>query len=446
MSAFIPIFLWIGLGCSALLLVYWLAALWRTLRTRQQIPNLRAGLALAQSPLPLPRPLVHIIVPAHNEAACIAPLIASIRAIDTTHADWTLTLALDRCTDNTEAVASRAIGEDARCTILMIDRCPEDWAGKVHAVHQALAQSAGPQSSGYNSRYNFGHNAGPRPFPDWLLFVDADTTFDPACLTAAISLAQHRHLDLLTLLSTLTHDRWFERITQPAAGLELVRQFPLLRVNRPLNHPGGRRAFANGQFMLFRARIYETLAQRANAPTAHAAVKDHLLEDLALARATHDAGGTIGLFLADGLFRCRMYDSPRALRDGWMRIFIEAAKRKPTRLRQAAAIAATFGVWLPAIALATAVLAAQVHIAGTQFTLGHAAIAGGLALAALAAMLFVLALAYAMGRTPLWAILFYPFGAWQTARILRRGARTLERRTPIRWAGRDYILEPRPPH
>lgn len=428
----IAILLWIGLGCSTFLLIYWLAALWRTVRTTQAIPTLRAGLEhIHHIPPSEPRPRVQIIVPAHNEAACIAALIASIRALDTSHAEWTLTLALDRCTDNTETISRQAIDGDARCTIVTLADCPHDWAGKVHAVHTALAhKTSGHDTSGYNAR--------PGRFPDWLLFVDADTTFDPACLSAAISLAEHRKLDLLTLLSTLTHDQWFERIAQPAAGLELVRQFPLMRVNRRADHPGGRRAFANGQFMLFRQPFYNTLAQRANAPTAHAAVKDHLLEDLALARATHDAGGTIGLFLADGLFRCRMYDSPRAFADGWMRIFIEAAKRKPARLRQSAAVVASFGVWLPGIALATAILGlvARHHHP-------HASIAAGIALASITVMLLVLWLAYRLAHTPASSIMLYPLGAWHVAAILRRAARTLAQRHPIRWAGRDYVLDAR---
>jgi hypothetical protein len=108
---------------------------------------------------------------------------------------------------------------------------------------------------------------------------------------------------------------------QTAAALELMRQFPLTRVNGI----DARRAFANGQFMLFRRDAYDAIG-------GHEAVKEALLEDLALARNIDAGGRTMGLFFADGLFHCRMYADWMQFRRGWKRIYTEAASRKASRL------------------------------------------------------------------------------------------------------------------
>jgi hypothetical protein len=51
-------------------------------------------------------------------------------------------LALDRCTDDTAALARVEIGDDARFELVEVDFCPPDWAGKVHAVHAGVTRSA----------------------------------------------------------------------------------------------------------------------------------------------------------------------------------------------------------------------------------------------------------------------------------------------------------------
>ena len=192
-------------------------------------------------------------VPAHNESRVIAGLIRSLRT--ETYPQLRVVLALDRCTDDTASLARAGIAGDARFEIVEIDLCPADWAGKVHAVHSGVTRSRGAQNAEY------------------LLFVDADTVFEPGCIAASLALMRQSKLDLLSLLSTLTHDTWFERFVQTAAAFELMRQYPLTRANGLRD----RRAFANGQFMLFTRNAYDAVG-------GHAAVNRALLEDLALAR------------------------------------------------------------------------------------------------------------------------------------------------------------------
>ncbi len=153
-------------------------------------------------------------------------------------------LALDRCTDDTASLARAAVADDERFEFVEIDACPADWAGKVHAIHAGVTRSRGAADA------------------DYLLFADADTEFAPGCIAASLALMRDRDLDLLSLLSTLTHRTWFERVVQPAATMELMRQFPLTLANARKD----RRPFANGQFLLFTRNAYEEIG-------GHAAVK-----------------------------------------------------------------------------------------------------------------------------------------------------------------------------
>jgi chlorobactene glucosyltransferase len=390
------------------LLVYWSVALFRLVRTHIQVPTLRHGLSLAG-----PRthwPALTLVIPAHNEEVSVEALVRSLRAQD--YPGLSVLLCLDRCTDQTAAIARRAAGDDQRIRVLEIAECPPDWAGKVNAIWQGVRSA-------------------PARGVDLLAFADADTVFEPGALRAAVALLDARRADLLSVLSTLTSRAWFERIVQPIACMEVIRQYPLLRANKP---PGTRRRpFANGQFMLFRRAAYEAVG-------GHAAVKDELLEDLALARAMGQADLPTALVVGDGLLHCRMYESWPAFRAGWKRIYIECAKRKVRRLTQAAWIVRVFYAALPVVAAANLAisLAMQGSDCGPQWRPGL-----NLSTAALAAWGLTLLGALRISRAPLWTAPASIAGAWLTAEILAEAARDLSRGVPTVWGGREYVRTPR---
>ncbi len=394
---------YLGTGLSLALLVYWSFGLGRIWITSRRVPTARAGVAMAAaSP---PTELVCVIVPAHNEAHAISGVIASLRLQD--HSAMRVVLALDRCTDATASIANEAIGGDARFQIVQIDRCPEGWAGKVHAVWSGVNLSSAAAEAEY------------------LLFIDADTELDPRCVSATTAMMRDGSLDMLSLLSTLTYERWFEALAQPAASLELLRQYPLMRANRD----EGRRPFANGQFMMFRAEAYREIE-------THESVKDELLEDLALARRIAQASMRAGVFIADGMMQCRMYESWSAFRKGWKRIYTEAAKRRSAKLRRAAFRVLFPGTILPGFAVLSVVAGIMMAFVHGDRILGL--IAAGIGVASIAVFLAALALAYRAGSVPWWAIPTYPVGAWLTSRILAEAARDLDRGRPTEWGGMKY--------
>ena len=306
--------------------------------------------------------------------------------------------------------------------ILINDQCPEDWAGKTHALWRAATESPAAQSA------------------DRLLFIDADTTLDPRCIGACVALQTDRSLGLLSLMSTLTASHPFERTVQPAAAFELVRQFPPDYVNDPAK----RRSFANGQFMLFTREAYEQLG-------THERVKDALLEDLAFAkllsrsrfhpstdRAPADASTEVvgGCFFADNMFTCSMYDSVPAFRKGWKRIYQEAADRDPKRLRSSAHRLRLTAVLMPTAALLCILAAPIASIFLADNALATTLLAIGIF--SLAATALALREVYRAQHLPTLSIISYPIGGWITASILTEAAQDLEQNKPTEWGGKAY--------
>jgi chlorobactene glucosyltransferase len=377
-------------------------------RSIRAVPTLRLGLTLAAAEPPSGR--VCVIVPAYNEARVIAGLVRSLCA--ETYPHLRVVLALDRCTDDTAVLARAAIAGDPRFEIVEIDACPPEWAGKVHAVHSGVTRAQGGVDA------------------DYLLFADADTVFTPGCIAASLALMRQRNLDLLSLLSTLTHTTWFERIVQTAAAFELMRQYPLPLANAVTD----RRAFANGQFMLFTRAAYAAIG-------GHAAVRSALLEDLALARRIEAKRRNAGVFLAAGLLQCRMYADWQQFRRGWKRIYTEAANRKARRLSVNAWRLRGLGTILPLWTFGCG-LFGMVMITRDP-TMGWTLVA--LWFVALVIWLGALLRVAALSHAPLWTAPLHIAGAWLTAGMLSEAARDLRTRTPTRWGGRDYDVGVEPP-
>jgi len=387
----------VAIACA----VYSAVVLWRVRRGRRAAPDLERWQC---APEPAGGwPMVCVVVPAHNEERVIARLAESLKTQD--YPSLSVVYALDRCDDGTRAEIVRVHGENDRVEIVEIDACPEGWAGKTHAAHAGVTRSAAAANA------------------DLLLFTDADTWFHPRCLRAAAAATEEKGLAMLSLLSTLDAHALWEVVAQPVAAMALLRQHPLDRVNSKRT----RRAFANGQFILFRADAYRQIG-------GHEAVKDAILEDLQLAKACKRAGLAWAVHPAGAMLRCRMYETLGEFRNGWRRIFIESARRRPSQLRGWAAELALTGVVLPLGSLAAFALGAFSHN-----TLALAA--GALGLAAWGVSVIVV---WRAMRAPALAALLAPLGAIEVARVLAAAARDLTERRTVRWGGREYQLEPQP--
>lgn len=388
--------------CAGMTALYFSVALIRIRRALTSVPLAFKGVAMARKMDALPS--VCVIVPAHNEARVIERVAQSLLKVN--YPDWRAVFALDRCTDDTRAIIERVTQGDARIEILEIESCPDDWAGKTNALRTAVEQSAHAKGA------------------ERLLFLDADTEIHPDCIHAAVGLMHTRNLDLVSFLSTLSREHWFERIVQPMAVLELLREHPLDRVNRK-ERPS---SFANGQFLLFNHERYVALG-------GHERVKDDLLEDIAFARALKADDGRWGVFIAGEMLRCRMYGDWQAFRRGWKRIFIESTHKRPKRLRRYARQMRVVYSALPVLSV-VAIAVGCVAVATTGAAAGWmACILGAFAVALWFAANVIVSLS--QGAT-FFSALVSPVGAWLLGGILREAAEDLEQNRGVSWGGRVY--------
>lgn len=391
---------------AAVLLVYWVMGLYKIVRTLTLIPTARSGLALAAARTRTPS--VTVIVASYNEARVIEGLVRSLLTQD--YPNVRFVLAMDRCTDDTAGIARRVIAGDPRFVVHEITECAADWTGKCHAVWSAVRDVPGVRDSEY------------------LVFADADTIFTPPCVSAAVALIQHRGVDMLSLISTLVAKTWFELVVQPATSIELMRQYPLISANRDKS----RRAFADGQFLMFTKAAYEKVG-------GHEAVRHALLDDLEFARRMEMIGLRVGVLVADGILYCHMYPDWETFARGWRRIFMEAAHHKAARLTKYSLIVRAIGTVAPAMSLALFLWALLNPTLGGAWHLTLLILPA----AALAVSAFALGLVYWFAHAPLWSVPAFPVGAWIAGGLLSDAAKDLRSGKPVNWGGRQYTLKSR---
>lgn len=236
-------------------------------------------------------PLVAVLVPARNEKANIEACLLSLLAQG--YPNYQVWVYDDASMDRTREIASRiAAGSGGRLRVVEghLDP-PQGWLGKAHACNQLYAAM--------RERTN----------PDYVLFTDADVTFEPDTLGRAVGAARQLDAGLLSIFPMQITGSLAERLAVPLLLHWTVYTFLPL----PLAHSqrsSSAFAAANGQFMLFRRETYEAFG-------GHEAVRSHILEDVALARATKRVG--YRAILADGgaLVRTRMYRGAREVWDGY---------------------------------------------------------------------------------------------------------------------------------
>lgn len=386
-------------------LLFWSAVGLRLLRTSSRGAGVRRGLDLPAPTGGWPR--LSIVVPAHDEERVVDACLRSLRALD--YPDLEIIFVLDRCRDGTLGIVRRHAGEDPRVAYLENDACPPEWAGKCHAARLGAERATG----------------------DLLLFTDADVRVDPGLARAAVAILEERGVGLLSLLSTLTATHGFEVVAQPVASFSLIALYPIERVDRGLERS---RPFANGQFMLFRRDVYDRLG-------GHEAVRDDLLEDIAFARAVDHLGERCAVLIAEGMLVCSMYDSLAAFRTGWKRIFIEACKRKPARLRKHALRLLAQGPLLTLARLVAVACGAAILATGSGAALGMLLVAAAV-LSGLVQGVVLAGFHRACGA-PLRGVPLHVVGCVVVAAAMLEGASDLVHRRPVRWAGREYVLEPR---
>lgn len=124
-----------------------------------------------RAPEPPRWPRVSLIVAACNEEDSLEAAVQTRLAEGYPHLE--VVLVEDRSTDRTPAIVDRLAREYPRVKVVHITTLPEDWLGKLHAMHRGVEVATG----------------------EWLLFTDADIHFAPGTLRSVIAACEARGYD-----------------------------------------------------------------------------------------------------------------------------------------------------------------------------------------------------------------------------------------------------------
>ena len=221
---------------------------------------------------------ISVVIPARNEEARLGPCLDALEG-----APGVLEIIVvdDQSHDATAEVA-RAGG--AR-VLTGVDR-PPGWAGKTWALAQGIDAARG----------------------DWIVTLDADARPDPSLPMALVRRARADGVDLATVAGAFECPNLGSTWLHPAMLTTLVYRF-----GAPPGVIGpGQRVLANGQCMAVDREKF--LAAGGLERVAH-----HMVEDVALARATIERGGRAALYDGAELLTVRMYEDLAQTWTGWGR-------------------------------------------------------------------------------------------------------------------------------
>ena len=229
---------------------------------------------------PIPNP-VTAIVPARNEEAVIAACIESL-ARQPEIAE--ILVVNDESSDSTASVVRGLMEKIPNLRLLEAGHLPDQWVGKNYALWTGVQQAKCP----------------------WLLFTDADAQLEPNSVARALQIAQQQNAALVSFSPEQVTGNWYEKALIPFVYLRLAKKFSYEQVNDPASPA----AAANGQFLLIRRDVYDSIG-------GHRGVAGEVLEDVAIALRVKQAGYRVWFGFGKGLVRTRMYTSFRAMWEGW---------------------------------------------------------------------------------------------------------------------------------
>jgi len=235
--------------------------------------NMRYLRRLYSYPAPPTWPRCSVLVPARNEELSIGKCTKSL--LDQDYPDFQVIVLDDNSTDQTWQILQELALKDPGLTLLKGTPLPDDWLGKHWACSQ-LAQAADGEL---------------------LVFVDADTYHEPGMLRGAAAAMLNESAALISALPRQIIVSWSEMLSIPAFYLGMLCGVPL-ELTRLQRNP---LLFAVlGQFLVFRRDAYD-------AAGGYAAVRNNVVDDIAIGRRVHAMGLKYKLLDGGGLVSCRMY-------------------------------------------------------------------------------------------------------------------------------------------
>ena len=241
-------------------------------------------------------PYISVCIPARNEERDIKNCVESL--LNQNYPNFEVIVVDDNSNDNTAKIVCSMAEQYPNLIFVAGAQLASGWTGKPYALHQAYQRSRG----------------------QYLLFTDADLTYQSHALKTAIHTMICKDLDLLTLMPAAIFGSFWERVVQP-----VIFGFIAALTNfRKVNSESHQSAMGFGAFLLFKKEAYQKIG-------GHLSVANEVLEDIMIAKKAKLNG--LSILVADGknLFSIRMYHSMKEIWIGWRKNIFLAMKSSISR-------------------------------------------------------------------------------------------------------------------
>lgn len=172
----------------------------------------------------------------------------------------------------------------------------------------------------------------------WLLFVDADTSFEPGFLPAIVQHAERNGLDLVSCFLWQDTPTLIEKIIMPYAFALYFCGVDGIAVSSAQSVE----CLANGQCLMMRREAYEFIG-------GHMTVATSVIEDVALARVAKRHRMKAAILRAENFGRVRMYESFGAIWRGFEKNSFRFLMVNPQTGAQVVAASIFLTAWLPLV-------------------------------------------------------------------------------------------------
>ncbi len=277
---------------SLFLTIVCTAFMWRRIREERNLIRFKRLGAIEMDTL------VSVIIPARNEAETISRCVEGVLSQEGVKKE--VIVVDDASEDDTSLILmENYLSRGVR--LVRLGRPEEGWVGKSWACHHGYLESSG----------------------NWLLFIDADTSFrDRYVIRDTVEYATRNRVDALSLIPMLDSRSFASKVMLPT----LIALKYVLAPPRRSNDPNDQLAFFYGAYMLFRRNVYESVG-------GHADIRGHILEDKSIGELTKSMGFRVALLDARDRLGAKFNESISGYINALLRLFTEYAESAgPKRL------------------------------------------------------------------------------------------------------------------
>jgi chlorobactene glucosyltransferase len=241
---------------------------------------------------------------------------------------------------NEEKIIARAVRSLAGSRVFVVDDHSTDGTAMAAGSAGARVIPASPLAGGWRGKPNACWTGSQNTESEWIVFVDADTWYEPGFMAALLEYAARRNLAAVSVFPGQTYGGLSERILLPYAfGLYFSGVD-----TEALLHPGRREALANGQCLAVQREAYLLTG-------GHKAVAGSVIEDVALAEVFKRNGMPVRVLRAERLAHVRMYHNFRELWRGFEKNSFRFLRAHPRTAYRVVAATVINLSWLPVLAL-----------------------------------------------------------------------------------------------